>query len=97
MLLTLNPLALKKMLMNIFFSTFSLLGRPQACDTVAAPCPELRQPNPCTRTEAEPKPRKNGKSAFYPAEDPVEVTPSFPLSLPEPCRKKQPHAPQRRY
>ena len=68
MMVLVDALVVKKMLLNIFFSTFTILNRHQACDTTQVPCP----PKPAaqtqgTKTVVEPKSEKPKKSVLYQA------------------------------
>lgn len=90
MLCVLNSIALKKMLLNIFFSTFTILANhPPASDTVS-PALEVRLATvkPAAPKTLEPKPARPVKSTFYPAEESSEtITPAYPAQ-PEPARRK---------
>jgi hypothetical protein len=95
MLCVLNSIALKKILLNIFFSTFTILAshRP-ACDTIS-PAVEVRPATvkPAATKSTEPKPAKCSKSTFYPAEENVETV--VPAQS-EPTRRKSTKLPDRK-
>jgi hypothetical protein len=61
MLLASHSIVVKKMLLNIFFSTFSILGRHQACDT-ATVVPAPKAPVHSS-TEKDLKPKKSNAIA----------------------------------
>lgn len=98
MLCVVNPIALKKILMNIFFSTFTILANhPPACDTIS-PAVEVR-PAPAkapTQKAQEPKPARCNKSAFYPTEELPEAVQPASGGMPDPNRRKVSQLPRRK-
>ncbi|HOY94731.1 MAG TPA: hypothetical protein PK509_03270 [Catalimonadaceae bacterium] len=98
MLCVVNPLALKKILMNIFFSTFTILANhPPACDTIS-PATEVR-PAPAkapTQKATEPKPARSSKSAFYPTEEQPDAALPATSGMPDPNRRKGSRLPRRK-
>ena len=68
MMVLVDALVVKKMLLNIFFSTFTILNRHQACDTTQAPCPpKTAGQTQGAKTVVEPKSEKPKKSVLYQA------------------------------
>ncbi len=98
MLCVVNPLALKKILMNIFFSTFTILANhPPACDTIS-PATEVRPApaKPSSQKAVEPKPARCSKSAFYPSEEIPEAAQPAASGMPDPNRRKGSRLPRRK-
>jgi len=87
MLYLINSIALKKILLNIFFSTFTIPGKHQgnASDTLLR-VPEPKMPPKIQKATPDPKPHKCNKSASPKTEESYDfllATPAKPL-----CHKK---------
>jgi hypothetical protein len=82
MLCVLNSIALKKILMNIFFSTFTILANHRPAYDTINPALEVRPATvkPTSPKSMEPKPAKAVKSVFNQDQENSEFT--FPADSP---------------